>query len=84
MDAIKWIADTIIQYAPEIFFLEMLYYVFLGISILFIFRLLLHLIIRLISWKETSTQPFKLRVDKDYDFVNGWRKKPKDSDSEDD
>ena len=84
METIKKIADIIIQYAPENFFLVILYYSFLGISILFIFRLLLHLIIRLVSWRETSSQPFRLHFDKDYDFVNGWRKKPEDNDNKGD
>ncbi len=84
MDTLKRIVDIIIQYAPEKFFLEILFYSFLGISVLFIFRLLLHLLIRIVSWKETSSQPFRLRFDKNYDYINGWRKDPEENNNEDD
>ena len=79
MDLIKRIAQVIIQYTPDNSLLEIFYYSLIGLSLLLTFRLFIHLLIRLVSWRETSSQPFKLRFDEDYDYVNGWRKNPDDS-----
>ncbi len=84
MDFIKNIAKVIIEYAPENFFLELLYYCTIGILLLVTFRFILHLVVRLLSWKETRSRPSKHHIDRDYDYINGWRKKPNDRDNHDD
>ena len=78
MDLLKSIVEVIIQNAPENFFLQIIYYSLAGILVVFIFRLALHLLIRLISGGKLSSRPFKLRVDRNYDFVEGWRDKGSD------
>ena len=76
MVLLQSIVDIIIRYAPEGVLLEILYYSFVVIIILVLFRFILHLLIRLISWKETSSKPFKFHQDNEYEYINGWRKKP--------
>ncbi len=83
MEIINSVLEIIKQNIPENIFLQFLYFCFLGIFILFIYRFLMHLVIRLVSWKETSSQPFKIYFDKDYDYINGWRKKKEDDDNGD-
>ena len=78
MDALEKIVDIIRSYAPEGVLLEILYYSFVVIIILVLFRFILHLLIRLVSWKETSSKPFKFHQDNEYDYINGWREKPGD------
>ncbi len=60
-------------------------YVFLSILALFVFRLLLHLLVRLIS--NQKDRPLTFRVDGNYDYIKGWRTEPEnnngDSDDED-
>ncbi len=73
MDLLKSIAEAFIHNAPEHVLLQILYFSLAGISVIFIFRLALYLLIRLISRGKPSSLPFKLRVDRNYDFVNGWR-----------
>ena len=78
MDLLKSIAEAFIHNAPEHVLLQILYFSLAGILVVFIFRLALHLLIRLISGGKLSSRPFKLRVDRNYDFVEGWRDKGSD------
>ncbi len=57
-------------------------YVFLSILALFIFRLLLHLLIILVSNRKNRT--LKLRVAEDYDFIEGWKAEPENNDGDSD
>jgi len=64
---------------------QILFYMFLAILAFFIFRLILHLLIVLLSKRKIGT--LKLRVAEDYDFIEGWKAEPGDrkldSDDED-
>ncbi len=64
---------------------QILFYMFLAILAIFIFRLILHFIIILLSNRKNQT--LKLRVAEDYDFIEGWKADPgdrkRDSDDED-
>jgi|GEM_PF-4645517 len=59
-----------------------LIYIFLGILAFFTFRLLLHLLIRLIS--NQKKRPLKFRVDEDYDYIKGWQTESEDNNGESD
>ena len=50
---------------------QFFYYMFLAILAIFIFRLILHLLIILLSKRKNKT--LKLRVAEDYDFIEGWK-----------
>jgi len=50
---------------------------FLAILAIFIFRLILHLLIILLSKRKNKT--LKLRVAEDYDFIEGWKAESDDS-----
>ncbi len=56
---------------------QILFYMFLAILAIFIFRLILHLIIILLSNRKNRT--LKLRVAEDYDFIEGLKTEPEDS-----
>lgn len=53
-----------------------------GITMLILFRLFLHFLIRLIGRHEASPHPVKFRVDENFDFVNGWRDKEEEKNRE--
>jgi len=59
-----------------------LIYIFLGILAFFIFRLLLHLLIRFTS--NQKNRPLKFRVDEDYDYIKGWQTEPEDNNGDSD
>ncbi len=61
---------------------QILFYMFTAILAIFIFRLIMHLLIILVSNRENRT--LKLRVAEDYDFIEGWRKEPENKIGEDD
>ncbi len=52
-------------------------YMLLAILALFIFRLLLHLLIRLIS--NQKDRPLTFRVDENYDYIKGWQTEPENN-----
>ncbi len=57
-------------------------YMFLAILAIFIFRLILHLLVILVSNRKNRT--LKLRVAEDYDFIEGWKAEPGDSNGDSD
>ena len=50
---------------------QVLFYMFLAILAIFIFRLILYILIILLSKRKYRT--LKLRVTEDHDFVEGWK-----------
>jgi hypothetical protein len=50
---------------------QILFYMFLAILAIFIFRLILYILIILLSKRKYRT--LKLRVAEDHDFVEGWK-----------
>ena len=61
---------------------QILFYMFLAILTIFIFRLILHLLIILIGKRKSRT--LKLRAAEDHDFIEGWKAEPEErSDSGD-
>ncbi len=56
---------------------QILFYMVLAILAIFIFRLILHLLVILLSNRKNRT--LKLRVSEDYDFIEGWRKEPENN-----
>ncbi len=61
---------------------QILFYMFLAILAIFIFRLILHLLVILLSNRKNQT--LKLRVAEGYDFIEGWKAEPDErSDSRD-
>ncbi len=52
-------------------------YMLLAILAIFIFRLILHILIILLSKRKYRT--LKLRVAEDYDFIEGWKAESEDS-----
>ncbi len=61
---------------------QILFYMFLAILAIFIFRLILHLLAILLSNRKNRT--LKLRVAEDYDFIEGWKAEPEDSNGDND
>jgi len=59
-----------------------LIYIFLGIQAFFIFRLLLHLLIRFTS--NQKERPLTFRVDDNYDYIKGWQTEPEDNNGDSD
>ena len=55
---------------------QILFYMFLAILAIFIFRLILHLLIILLSKRKNRT--LKLRAAEDYDFIEGWKAEPEE------
>ncbi len=55
---------------------QFFFYMFLAILAIFIFRLILHLLIILLSKRKNKT--LKLRVAEDYDFIEGWKAESED------
>ena len=53
---------------------QILLYIILAILAFFIFRLILHLLIILLSNRKKRN--LKLRVTEDYDFIEGWKAEP--------
>ncbi len=53
---------------------QIFFYMFLAILAIFIFRLILHLLVILLSNRKNRT--LKLRVAEDYDFIEGWKAEP--------
>ena len=58
-------------------FWQILLYILFAILALFIFRLMLHLLILILSNRKMRN--LKLRVAEDYDFIEGWKAEPEDS-----
>ncbi len=56
---------------------QILFYMFLAILAIFIFRLILHLLVILLSNRKNRT--IKLRVAEDYEFIEGWKAESEDS-----
>lgn len=56
-------------------------YIILSVLALIIVRLLLHLLVKVVSNKKIF--PLKLRVDKNFDFIEGWRTGPENSNGDD-
>lgn len=56
---------------------QILSYMLLAILVIFIFRLMLHLLVMLLSNRKNRT--LKLRVAEDYDFIEGWKEEPKNN-----
>ena len=50
---------------------QILSYMLLAILVIFIFRLMLHLLVILLSNRKKRT--LQLRVADDYDFIEGWK-----------
>ncbi len=50
---------------------QILFYMFLATLAIFIFRLILHLLIILVS--KRKYRALKLRVAEDHDFIEGWK-----------
>lgn len=71
------IFDLFVNLLSDLYSINLLLFILVlsifGIILLFLFRLFLHFIIRLIGRDKASSHPIKFRVDKNYDFVNGWR-----------
>ncbi len=60
---------------------QIFFYMFLAILAIFIFRLILHLLVILLSNRKNRT--LQLRVAEDYDFIEGWRTEPENNIGED-
>jgi len=64
---------------------QILFYMLLAVVAIFIFRLILHLLIIILSKRKNKT--LKLRVAEDYDFIEGWKAesgdRKRDSDGKD-
>ena len=55
---------------------QILFYIIFAILAIFIFRLILHILIILVSNRKNRT--LKLRVAENYDFIEGWQTEPED------
>ena len=56
---------------------QILFYMLLAILAIFIFRLMLHLLVILLS--NCKNRTLKLRVAEDYDFIEGWNAEEKNN-----
>jgi len=56
---------------------QILFYMLLAIFAIFIFRLMLHLLVILLSNRKNRT--LQLRVAEDYDFIEGWKAEPENN-----
>ena len=61
---------------------QILLYIILAILAFFIFRLILHLLIILLSNRKKRT--LQLRVAEDYDFIEGWKAETEDNNRDSD
>ena len=61
---------------------QILFYIILAILAIFIFRLILHLLIILLSNRKNRT--LQLRVAEDYDFIKGWKAETEDNNRDSD
>ncbi len=75
MNIIDIIFNLISELQSVSMFLYILVVITVGVSLIVLFRLCLHFLIRLIGRRESSSHPVKLKVDESFDFVNGWKNK---------
>lgn len=75
MNIIEIFVNLMSDLLSESVLLYMVVLITVGVTVIILFRLFLHFVIRLIGKREASSHPIKFRVDETFDFVDGWRDK---------